>query len=119
MHGYERILELFDAWDKRGAAIPFSELDESLRHLISNAPTLPEHWYLPTATIAASPSVKPPALRGARALLEERPAEPDSQSPRFIMCRPSRRGPRDRDQLCVQPCGSSCPSGRGPTRREA
>ena len=33
MQGYQRILELFDAWDKRDVAIPFSELVESLRGL--------------------------------------------------------------------------------------
>ena len=33
MQGYQRILELFDAWDERDVAIPFSELVESLRGL--------------------------------------------------------------------------------------
>jgi len=33
MQGYQRILELFDAWDKHGDAIPFAELVESLTGL--------------------------------------------------------------------------------------
>ncbi len=33
MQGYQRILELFDAWDERDVAIPFPELVESLRGL--------------------------------------------------------------------------------------
>ena len=41
MQGYQRILELFDAWDERDVAIPFSELVESLRRLDLEEPTGP------------------------------------------------------------------------------
>jgi hypothetical protein len=33
MPGYQRILELFDDWDTRDVAIPFSELVEAMRGL--------------------------------------------------------------------------------------
>ena len=119
MQGYQRILELFDAWDKRDVAIPFSELVESLRALELERADLAVRLFSPIATIAASPS--------AAALITKRSCSAGraASAARFTIIwvrhasSESSRGARPRRATFLARAANSCHSGRGHSRPEA